>query len=83
METSTFPFPLTGVVPAVCDAEAGGFSDWQVRSARAKLCSAVRSARDDESGIETKAKLTSMPHIDRSSHCGSRVEHQRVRDRRR
>ena len=50
METSTISFPLTGVVPAVCDAEAGGFSARQIRSAMAELCSAVRSALDNERG---------------------------------
>lgn len=50
METSTMSFPLTGVVPAVCDAEAGGFPARQVWSAMAELCSAVRSALDNERG---------------------------------
>jgi AraC family transcriptional regulator len=52
MENSTLSFALTGLVPAVCDAEAGdsGFSARQIRSAIAELCSAVRSALDNERG---------------------------------
>jgi AraC family transcriptional regulator len=48
MENST----LTGVVPAVWDAEAGerGLPERQIRSAMAELCSAIRSALDDERG---------------------------------
>lgn len=52
MENSTLSFALTGVVPALCDAEAGesGFAARQIRSAMAELCSAVRSALDNERG---------------------------------
>lgn len=52
MDTSTLSFPLTGLVPAVCDAEAGqsGFPSRQIRSAMAELCSAIRSALDNERG---------------------------------
>jgi transcriptional regulator GlxA family with amidase domain len=49
MDNSTFSFPLTGVVPAVCDAEAGG-EVRQIRTVMAELCSAIRSALDDERG---------------------------------
>jgi transcriptional regulator GlxA family with amidase domain len=47
MDTSTPSFALTGVVPAVCDAEAGG-EVRQMRTVMAELCSAIRSALDDE-----------------------------------
>jgi len=52
MDNSTLSFALTGVVPAVCDAEAGGsgFPARQIRSAIAELCSAIRSALDNERG---------------------------------
>jgi transcriptional regulator GlxA family with amidase domain len=50
MDNSTHSFGLTGVVPAVCDAEAGdsSFSERKMRSALVELCTAVRSALDDE-----------------------------------
>lgn len=70
MDNSTFSFALTGVVPPVCDAEAGercggpssirrhgsaagngpaaGFAVRKIRSVMAELCSAIRSALDDE-----------------------------------
>jgi AraC family transcriptional regulator len=78
MDTSTTSFALTGVVPPVCDAEAGqtrrikvsvsqtrpqhhgtdseprgsdgkqGLAVRKIRSVMAELCSAVRSALDDE-----------------------------------
>jgi AraC family transcriptional regulator len=75
MDNSTLSIALTGVVPAVCDAEAGarhriepplypttgngasteaqaearhGFSVRKIRSVMAELCSAIRSALDDE-----------------------------------
>jgi hypothetical protein len=69
MDDSTFSFALTGVVPPVCDAEAGerfggqssirrhdsagngpaaGFAVRKIRSVMAQLCSAIRSALDDE-----------------------------------
>ncbi len=52
MDNSTLSFALTGVVPSVCDAEAGGsaFPARQIRSAIAELCSAIRSALDNERG---------------------------------
>lgn len=71
MDNSLLSLALTGVVPAVCDAEAGesevvidrtdslhspppagghGFSVRKIRSAIAELCSAIRSALDDERG---------------------------------
>jgi transcriptional regulator GlxA family with amidase domain len=52
MDDSTLSFAFTGVVPAICDAEAGasGFSEQQIRTALAELCSAVRSALDNERG---------------------------------
>lgn len=69
MDNSTLSIALTGVVPAVCDAEAGarhrsyarrppatdsppearqGLSMRKIRSVMAELCSAIRSALDDE-----------------------------------
>ena len=69
MGNSTLSLALTGVVPAVCDAEAGeadeivvdradshsappapgsGLSVRKIRSVMAELCSAIRSALDDE-----------------------------------
>jgi hypothetical protein len=38
METSTLSFAFTGVVPALCDAEAGesGFPAWRIRPAMAE-----------------------------------------------
>ena len=69
MENSTLSLALTGVVPAVCDAEAGaadgivfdrrdsraappfegsGLPVRKIRSVMAELCSAIRSALDDE-----------------------------------
>jgi AraC family transcriptional regulator len=52
MDNSTVSLAFTGLVPAVCDAEAGerGFLARQIRSVMAELCSAVRSALDDERG---------------------------------
>lgn len=52
MDNSTLSFALRGVVPAVCDAEAGedGLPAQQIRSAMAELCSALRSALDNERG---------------------------------
>jgi len=46
---------LVGVVPSVCDAEAGdsaehSLSMWTIRSAMTELCAAIRSALDDERG---------------------------------
>ena len=68
MENSIRSLELTGVVPAICDAEAGecdeivvdrtdathaappatGLSVRKIRSVMAELCSAIRSALDDE-----------------------------------
>lgn len=52
MDNSTLSLPFTGVVPAVCDAEAGdsdlGLSVCKIRSVMAELCAAIRSALDDE-----------------------------------
>lgn len=69
MDNSTLSLALTGMVPAVCDAEAGeadeivtdranscaappaagtGLSVRKIRSVMAELCSAIRSALDDE-----------------------------------
>lgn len=50
MKNSTLSFALTGVVPAVCDAEAGefGLPERQIRLAIAELCAAIKSALDDE-----------------------------------
>jgi len=51
MDNSTLSFAHTGVVPAVCDAEAGdsqGFTVRNIRAVMAELCSAIRSALDDE-----------------------------------
>jgi|SoiMethySBSTD1v2_1073268.scaffolds.fasta_scaffold27700_2 AraC family transcriptional regulator len=69
MDAPTLSRALTGVVPAVCDAEAGetddivfdrtdlrvvspatgsGLSVRKIRSVMAELCSAIRSALDDE-----------------------------------
>jgi transcriptional regulator GlxA family with amidase domain len=54
MDNSTLSIALTGIVPAVCDAEAGGseagLSVRKIRSVMAELCSAIRSALDDERG---------------------------------
>jgi len=53
METSTLSLPLTGVVPPVCDAEAGDGAATipaVLRSVMTELCSAIRSALDDERG---------------------------------
>jgi transcriptional regulator GlxA family with amidase domain len=54
MDNSTLSIALTGIVPAVCDAEAGdsdaGISVRKIRSVMAELCSAIRSALDDERG---------------------------------
>jgi AraC family transcriptional regulator len=48
MDHSTFSVPLTGVVPAICDCEAGDVR--QIRSALGELCAALRSALDEERG---------------------------------
>ena len=54
MDNSTFPLPYTGVVPAVCDAEAGDadvtLPVCKIRSVIAELCAAIRSALADERG---------------------------------
>jgi len=52
MNNPTFSIALTGVVPASCDAEAGDSSsvELKMRSAMAELCSAIRSALDEERG---------------------------------
>ncbi|MFC4307797.1 helix-turn-helix domain-containing protein [Steroidobacter flavus] len=52
MNNPTFSIALTGVVPATCDSEAGDSSgaDLKMRSAMAELCSAIRSALDEERG---------------------------------
>ena len=54
MDNSTLSLAMTGMVPAVCDAEAGdsnaGLSVRKIRSVMAELCSAIRSALDDERG---------------------------------
>jgi AraC family transcriptional regulator len=53
MDNSTLSFAFTGVVPSVCDAEAGGSPadpSVKIRSAMAELCCAIRSALDDERG---------------------------------
>jgi AraC-like DNA-binding protein len=44
------PLPSTPLVPATCDAEAGGsrYVELQIRSAISELCSAVWSALDNE-----------------------------------
>ena len=52
METLTSSFALTGVVPPICDAEAGaeGGTVRALQSVMAELCTAIRSALDDERG---------------------------------
>jgi AraC family transcriptional regulator len=52
MDNSTFSFALTGVAPAVCDAEAGASAApaRQIRPSMAELCSALRSALEDQCG---------------------------------
>lgn len=53
MDTYMSSIALKGVVPSVCDAEAGGdagLSAGQLRSVMAELCTAIRSALDDERG---------------------------------
>jgi len=53
MDTQLPPLSLTGMVPAICDAEAGpdfGLSARQLRTLMTELCTAVRSALDDERG---------------------------------
>lgn len=49
MDTSTSSCTLTGMVPAVCDSEAG-FPVGTLRSVMTELCTAIRSALDDERG---------------------------------
>ena len=49
MDSSTSSFTLTGVAPPICDAEAG-FSVGTLRSVMTELCTAIRSALDDERG---------------------------------
>jgi AraC family transcriptional regulator len=51
MDTQLSTLTLKGMVPAVCDAEAGpdyGLSARQLRTLMTELCTAVRSALDDE-----------------------------------
>ena len=50
MDTSTSRFAFTGVVPSVCDAEAGQSSVEKLRSVMTELCTAIRSTLDDERG---------------------------------
>jgi AraC family transcriptional regulator len=52
METLTASFALTGVVPSVCDAEAGPepVTVRKLQTVMAELCTAIRSALDDERG---------------------------------
>lgn len=52
MDSSTSSFTLTGVVPSICDAEAGSDSGTvrKLQSVMAELCTAIRSALDDERG---------------------------------
>lgn len=52
MDTLTSPLALTGVVPSVCDAEAGGEPGAvrRLHTVMAELCTAIRSALDDERG---------------------------------
>lgn len=49
MNDSTVSFAQVGVVPAVCDAEAG-FSVRTLQAVMAELCLALRSALDEERG---------------------------------
>ena len=52
MNNPSFSIALTGVVPATCDSEAGEGPSvtLKMRSAMAELCSAMRSALDQERG---------------------------------
>jgi AraC family transcriptional regulator len=53
MDTQLPTVTLTGMVPAICDAEAGpdaGLPLRQLRTVMTELCVAVRSALDDERG---------------------------------
>lgn len=52
MDTSTPSLVLTGLVPSVCDAEAGSDSGAvrRLHTVMAELCTAIRSALDDERG---------------------------------
>jgi AraC family transcriptional regulator len=52
MDTLTSSLVLTGVVPPICDAEAGPehHAVRELRSVMAELCTAIRSALDDERG---------------------------------
>jgi AraC-like DNA-binding protein len=52
MDTLTSSLALSGVVPSVCDAEAGPQQGAvrKLQSVMAELCTAIRSALDDERG---------------------------------
>jgi AraC family transcriptional regulator len=52
METMTSSLALTGVVPSICDAEAGPETGAvrKLQTVMAELCTAIRSALDDERG---------------------------------
>lgn len=52
MDATTFSRRFTGAVPSECDAEAGdsGLSERQFRMVMGELCSAIRSAIDNERG---------------------------------
>jgi AraC-like DNA-binding protein len=52
MQTLTSSLTLTGVVPPICDAEAGPESGAvrKLQTVMAELCTAIRSALDDERG---------------------------------
>jgi AraC-like DNA-binding protein len=52
METLSSSIALTGVVPSICDAEAGPEPGTvrKLQSVMAELCTALRSALDDERG---------------------------------
>ena len=52
MDSMTSTLTLTGVVPSICDAEAGSEPRTvrKLQSVMAELCTAIRSALDDERG---------------------------------
>jgi AraC family transcriptional regulator len=58
MDTPLSRHAFTGVVPATCDAEAGQISATQLRLVMTELCTAIRSALDDERGTAEESLRT-------------------------
>ena len=79
MDTLTSSLALTGVVPPVCDAEAGAepVAVRKLQSVMAELCTAIRSALDDERGTAEDSLRRASQMLEGIGEAPAAVQEQR------